>query len=75
MTTDELHFFLENNDPPFTIRTHGGRSYIVNDRANLWVPEPYEGLFCITVLGKGLIVVRQSSIESIQIEHAVSATR
>jgi hypothetical protein len=69
MSTDELHAFLDESEPPFTIHTKGGRSYWITDRTHLWAPEEETELLCVLIPRKGIFVLRVKSIESLQIEH------
>jgi hypothetical protein len=68
MTTQEINVFLRDVEPPFIIKTTGGRSYEIPARANFWVPDPYPGMLCVALNGKGVIVIRTSSIESVELD-------
>jgi hypothetical protein len=75
MLPDELRTLLDESMPPFTIATKGGRSYRVTDRANVWTPEHLKEMVCVVEPGKGLVVLRASAIESLQIEHDTAGAR
>lgn len=75
MMHDEFRDWVENNDPPFVIKTQSGRSYLITDSAHIWMPPEYEGLACLVVRDKGVIVLRLASIESIHLEHGVPVKR
>jgi hypothetical protein len=74
MTPDEMHGWLEGwlegegNEPPFVLKTIGGRSYEITARANVWLPDAYPDMLCVAVLGRGIAVIRIATIESIHIE-------
>ena len=73
MTPDEIHTLLAESEPPFTIATKGGRSYRVASRSDVWVPDAYPDMLCLVIAGKGIVVLRASAIESIQVEHDPAA--
>jgi hypothetical protein len=75
MNSDELRVLLEETAPPFTIATRGGRSYHITDRANIWAPENFPAMLCVAIPGKGLVVLRASEVESLQIEHETAGSR
>jgi hypothetical protein len=69
MTPEEIHTWLEDNEPPWVFRTVGGRSYKISSRSNVWIPAAYPAMLCAAVTGRGVIMLRMSAIESIHIEH------
>ena len=75
MNPDEFRLWLEQNEPPYEFKTHGGRSYRIGHQANVWIPGDYEGRVCVSVPGKGIIMLRLSSIEGVQLEHDVAVSR
>jgi hypothetical protein len=75
MTPQDIHTWLHNTEPPFTIKTIGGRSYEIHDRSNFWVPDPYPEMLCLALTGRGVIVIRMSTIESIHLEHETANSR
>jgi hypothetical protein len=72
MTPDEIHSWFEGNGPPFVLKTTGGRSYRITDRANVWIPAAYQETLCVAVTGKGISLIKISAIESVHIEHDVA---
>ena len=69
MLVDELRAMIEEAEPPYTIRTKGGRSYCITDRAHLWAPEDETELIAVVIPRKGIFVLRVNAIESVQLEH------
>jgi hypothetical protein len=75
LTPTEIHTWLEENEPPFVLKTIGGRSYKIPDRPNLWIPDAYPEMLCLAVIGKGIVVLKISTIESVHIEHEMASAR
>jgi hypothetical protein len=67
---DQFHELLQESEPPFTIQTKGGRSYRVENRGQIWIPDAYRDIICLAIPSQGLMFVRFGSIESVQTEHA-----
>jgi hypothetical protein len=74
MTPTEIHMWLEN-EPPFVFKTIGGRSYKITARSNVWIPDAYPEMLCLAVIGKGIAVIRISTIESVHLEHEMASAR
>jgi hypothetical protein len=68
MTSTELHALIEETDPPYTIATRSGRWYQITDRRQVWPPPEFGEMICLAVPGKGVLVLRASAVESIQID-------
>jgi hypothetical protein len=75
MTPEVFQAWLEDSEPPFTIKTTGGRSYDVPARSNFWAPESYPEVVCLALTGRGVIILRMSAIESVHTEHEMAAAR
>jgi hypothetical protein len=83
MTPEEIRAWLEGNEPPFVFKTIGlrraqssrGRSYKITARSNVWVPAAYPEMLCVAVPGKGIIIIKISTIESVHIEHEMVSAR
>jgi hypothetical protein len=75
MTADEVHAWLEDNEPPWVFKTAGGRSYRITDRANVWIPAAYQEMLCVAVVGKGITLIKISALESFHIEHDAITSR
>ena len=75
MTPEVFQAWLEDSEPPFTIKTTGGRSYDIPARSNFWIPEPYPAVICLALTGRGVIILRMSTIESIHTEHEMASVR
>jgi hypothetical protein len=67
MTPDEIHAWLEDTEPPFVIKTIGGRTYEIPARSNFWAPPSYPEVLCLALTGRGVIVLRSTTIESIHL--------
>ena len=78
MSPDELRSLLTSGTlvPPFEIIA-GGRTYLVEDIANIWLPSAYPDVAVVAVAGQGIGIIRLASIDSITCEEheAVSAGR
>jgi hypothetical protein len=75
MTPEEIHAWLEGNEPPFVFKTIGGRSYKITARSNVWIPAAYPEMLCVAVPGRGIAVIKISTIESVHIEHEMVSAR
>jgi hypothetical protein len=75
VTPDEIQVWFEENDPPFVLKTQGGRSYRITNKANVWLPVAYQTMLCVAVVGRGITMIKISAIKSIQIEHDVASAR
>jgi hypothetical protein len=75
MTADEVHAWLEDNEPPWVFRTTGGRSYRITDRANAWIPAAYPEMLCVAVVSRGITLLKISTIESFHVEHDAITSR
>jgi len=60
---------------PFTIRTRAGRSYRIADRSNVWLPGDYDETACISVRGKGILLLAIEAIDAVQFEHDTASSR
>jgi hypothetical protein len=75
MTPEEIRGWLEGNEPPFVFKTICGRSYKITARSNVWIPAAYPEMLCVAVPGKGIIIIKISTIESVHIEHEMVSAR
>ena len=67
-STSELHEILRDSEPPFTIRTNGGKRYRIAHRSHIWAPDAYQEIIALAIPHRGLTFVRLSSIESVHTE-------
>jgi hypothetical protein len=75
MMPETIHTWLEENEPPFVVGTIGGRSYTIPARSNFWIPEAYPAVLCVALTGRGIIIIRMATIESLQLEHEMAVRR
>ena len=75
MLYDDFRALLDESEPPYTIRTSGGRSYQITDRAQVWIPEEETELIAVAIPGTGIFVLRVGSIEFVQLEHERAGAR
>lgn len=70
-----MYDLLNASETPFSITTKSGQTYRIADRRHFWIPEDYKEFVCLVPTGMGLIFVRLKSIESVNTEHDVAASR
>jgi hypothetical protein len=58
---------------PFTIRTKGGAVLPIAHQSGIWFPDGYERTVCVSIPGKGIMLIDIDSIEAVQFEHQVAA--
>jgi hypothetical protein len=67
MLYDDFRHRVAESEPPYTIRTSGGRSHDITDRAQVWIPEEKTGLIAVAIPGTGIFVLRAGSIEFVRL--------
>jgi hypothetical protein len=72
-TISELHELLRDSQPPFTIKTKGGKKYRITDRSHIWAPDAYKEIVALAIPHRGLIFVRLSCIEAVHTEQPTEA--
>jgi hypothetical protein len=60
---------------PFVIKTRGGRTYPVRERANAFVTDAYPETLVIAVPHKGITLLGLGAIDSIEFEHETAGLR
>jgi hypothetical protein len=54
---------------PYSIVTRGGKSYLVNDHANVYIMPAYPDTLIIAVPHRGISCVGLGAIDAIHLEH------
>ena len=68
MSPDEIRSLIEESELPFTIVTKEGRLYQITDKANIWIPEACKSMLGVATIGKGVVILRFSNVESVRVE-------
>jgi hypothetical protein len=75
MTKETFESLINECEPPFVIKTRGGRDYRLTDRQSFWLPPRWRHTVIVAQPGEGIAFLDIASIDSVEVEHEGASRR